>query len=56
MAKESCTKALADARINYNEVEQVAVGFCYGDSTCGQRAVYQIGMTGIPVYNVCIVY
>ena len=23
-----------------------------GDSTCGQRAVYQMGMTGIPVYNV----
>ncbi len=28
--------------------------FCMllGDSTCGQRAVYQLGMTGIPVYNV----
>jgi hypothetical protein len=24
------------------------VGYCYGDSTCGQRAVYQLGMTGIP--------
>lgn len=23
-----------------------------GDSTCGQRAVYEIGMTGVPVYNV----
>lgn len=23
-----------------------------GDSTCGQRALYEIGMTGIPVYNV----
>lgn len=28
------------------------VGYCYGDSTCGQRAVYQLGMTGVPVYNV----
>lgn len=23
-----------------------------GDSTCGQRALYEVGMTGIPVYNV----
>ncbi len=23
-----------------------------GDSTCGQRAVYEIGLTGIPIYNV----
>ena len=25
---------------------------CYGESTCGQRAVYELGLTGIPVYNV----
>jgi sterol carrier protein 2 len=52
MAKEAGEKALADAGIRYDEVEQVAVGYCYGDSTCGQRAVYQLGMTGVPVYNV----
>lgn len=23
-----------------------------GDSTCGQRALYQLGLTGIPIYNV----
>lgn len=23
-----------------------------GESTCGQRALYEIGMTGIPIYNV----
>ena len=32
--------------------EQAAVGYVYGDSTCGQRALYPLGMTGIPVYNV----
>src|SRR5262245_17659461 len=52
MAKEAGTKALADAGIAYDTVEQAAVGYCYGDSTCGQRAVYQLGLTGIPVYNV----
>ena len=25
-----------------------------GDTTCGQRAVYQLGMTGIPIYNVSL--
>ena len=23
-----------------------------GDSACGQRALYQMGLTGIPIYNV----
>jgi acetyl-CoA acyltransferase len=52
MAKESGTKALADAGIPYDDVEQAYVGYCYGDSTCGQRAVYGLGLTGIPVINV----
>jgi len=52
MAKEAGTKALQDAGIPYSEVEQAVVGYVYGDSTCGQRAVYQLGLTGIPVYNV----
>jgi acetyl-CoA acetyltransferase len=52
MAKEAGTKALDDAGIPYNEVEQAVVGYVYGESTCGQRGVYQLGLTGIPVYNV----
>jgi sterol carrier protein 2 len=52
MAKEAGEKALKDAGIPYTAVEQAAVGYCYGDSTCGQRAIYTLGMTGIPVYNV----
>jgi acetyl-CoA acyltransferase len=52
MAKEAIGKALEDARIPYEEVEQACVGYVYGESTCGQRAVYQFGLTGIPVYNV----
>jgi acetyl-CoA acetyltransferase len=52
MAAEAGKKALADAGINYNEVEQAFCGYVYGDSTCGQRAVYELGLTGIPVVNV----
>ena len=52
MAREAGTKALQDAGIGFDKIEQAAVGYCYGDSTCGQRAVYSLGMTGIPIYNV----
>ncbi|MCC1497092.1 lipid-transfer protein [Alcanivorax sp. 1008] len=52
MAAEAGKKALADAGIDYNEVEQAFCGYVYGDSTCGQRAVYELGLTGIPVVNV----
>merc|ERR1711910_3592 len=52
MALESVTAALKDANIDYSHVEQACVGYVYGDSTCGQRALYPLGMTGIPVDNV----
>ncbi len=51
-AKEAGQKALADAGIAYELVEQAYAGYCYGDSTYGQRAIYQLGLTGIPVVNV----
>ena len=52
MAREAGTKALEDAGIPYDRVEQAFVGYCYGESTSGQRAVYGLGLTGIPVVNV----
>src|SRR5215470_2853081 len=52
MATKAGTAALADAKVPYGEVQQAYAGYVYGDSTCGQRAVYQLGLTGIPVFNV----
>uniref|UniRef100_A0A665VK68 Sterol carrier protein 2 n=1 Tax=Echeneis naucrates TaxID=173247 RepID=A0A665VK68_ECHNA len=53
MAKEAGQKALADAGIPYSAIEQACVGYVYGDSTCGQRAIYHsLGLTGIPIINV----
>src|SRR3954451_15269378 len=52
MAQESGSKALKDAGVPYDSVEQAFVGYCYGDSTSGQRGVYGLGLTGIPVVNV----
>ena len=52
MAREAGTKAIEDAGIAFGEIEQAAVGYCYGDSTCGERAFYELGHSGIPIYNV----
>ncbi|XP_076065407.1 sterol carrier protein X-related thiolase [Oratosquilla oratoria] len=52
MAKEAVDKALSDAHITYDQVQQACVGYVYGDSTCGQCALYEVGLTGIPIYNV----
>jgi acetyl-CoA acetyltransferase len=52
MASHATNAALKDAGIGYELVQQAYVGYVYGDSTAGQRALYEVGMTGIPVVNV----
>ena len=52
LSKEAGEQALKDAGVPYDAMEQAFVGYVYGESTCGQRAVYQLGLTGIPVYNI----
>ncbi|XP_068617879.1 sterol carrier protein 2-like [Battus philenor] len=52
IAKEAVDKALADSGIRYDAVQQAVCGYVYGDSACGQRVLYQVGMTGIPIHNV----
>ncbi|MCU0654333.1 MAG: lipid-transfer protein [Polyangiaceae bacterium] len=52
MASKAAKAALQDAGVKYEEVEQAYAGYVYGDSTCGQRAIYEVGLTGIPVFNV----
>lgn len=51
-AGDAVREALADADVPYTDVQQVYVGYVYGDSTSGQRAVYDIGLTGVPIINV----
>ncbi|MCP9971120.1 lipid-transfer protein [Actinomadura madurae] len=52
MVAESGSAALADAGVTFADVGEVYAGYVYGDSTSGQRAVYELGMTGVPVVNV----
>lgn len=52
MAAQAVRAALTDAGLGYDRLQQAYVGYVYGDSTAGQRALYEVGMTGIPVINV----
>ncbi len=52
MASSAVRLALQDAGLSYDDIQQAYVGYVYGDSTAGQRALYEVGMTGIPVVNV----
>ena len=52
MGAAATRAALADAGLGYAAIEQAYVGYVYGDSTCGQRALYEVGMSGIPIVNV----
>ncbi|MBN8507924.1 MAG: lipid-transfer protein [Burkholderiales bacterium] len=52
MGAAAVREALSDAGLDYGRVQQAFAGYVYGDSTCGQRVLYDVGLTGIPVLNV----
>ncbi len=52
MAAQATRAALADAGLDYGRVQQAYTGYVYGDSTAGQRALYEVGLSGIPIINV----
>ena len=52
MGAAAARAALHDAGLSYAEVQQAYAGYVYGDSTSGQKALYGVGMSGIPIVNV----
>lgn len=52
LAHLAMSRALRDANLHFDKIEAAYVGYVYGDSTAGQRAVYTMGRTGIPIVNV----
>jgi sterol carrier protein 2 len=52
MGSQATKMALKDCGLNYNVIKQAYVGYVFGDSTSGQRALYHVGMSGIPIINV----
>lgn len=51
MGPRAIRLALEDAGVSYEQIQQVYAGYVYGDSTCGQRVAYEVGMTGVPLVN-----
>ncbi len=52
MGADAVRLALQDAGIDYSEIQQAWTGYVYGDSCSGHRAIYEVGQTGIPIFNV----
>ncbi len=52
MGAAATRAALADAGLGHEALQQAYVGYVYGDSCCGQRALYDVGMSGVPIFNV----
>ena len=52
MGADAARLALADAGLDYLQVQQAFVGYVYGDSTSGQKALYHLGHSGVPIVNV----
>lgn len=44
MGAQAAALALRDAVTDYRDVQQPIVGYVDGDSTCGQAALYVVGM------------
>jgi acetyl-CoA acetyltransferase len=52
MAKEALLDALKDAGVDYKEIQHAYTGWVYADSCAGEKVLYEVGMTGIPIFNV----
>lgn len=52
MASTAIRRALTDAGVGLDEVQQATASYVYGDSCAGQAALYEVGLPGVPVVNV----
>jgi acetyl-CoA C-acetyltransferase len=52
MAEGAVRAALADARLDYELIDEAFASFVLADAGAAQRALYRVGMTGIPIANV----
>jgi acetyl-CoA acetyltransferase len=52
MGAQAVRLALANAGVGYESIQQAYASYAFGESTAGQRVLYDVGMTGIAVINV----
>ena len=54
MAAKAGKAAMEDAGVAYSDIEQAYAGYVYGDSTCGQKAVYAGGDPRVASSYTCL--
>jgi len=52
MASKAVAAALNDAGLGLKDIQQAYASYIYGDSTCGQKSIHELGFPGIPIFNV----
>jgi len=52
LGRDAAAAAIKDAGLAYGDIQQVYAGYVFGDSVAGQRAIYQLGLTGASLVNV----
>ncbi|KAJ6221483.1 hypothetical protein RDWZM_000028 [Blomia tropicalis] len=52
LVETAVLSALEDCKLSYDQIQLAVAGYVFGDSTCGQRALYPLSMTAIPIINV----
>src|SRR5262245_35965344 len=52
MVQEAGSAALTDAGITLDQVDVGFGAYVLGDSCSGHRAIYSLGTTGMPIFNV----
>jgi acetyl-CoA acetyltransferase len=52
LGTEAVRAALADAGLDYSAIEIAFCGHVGQGSTAGQRVLYEVGSTGVPIFNV----
>ncbi len=52
LGREACWNAIQDAGINPREIQAAFCGHIYQGSVAGQRVLVELGLTGIPIYNI----
>ena len=51
MGAEAIIAAVADAGLELNDMQQAYASYVYGDSCSGQKVINEIGMPGVPIFN-----
>ena len=49
MGAKAAKLALRDSGVDYKSIQSAFVGYVFGDSTSGQRALYHVGMIQSPL-------